>query len=101
HHAHKPATDAVRGDVALVREERDVSERHAPVAGDDHEVEEHHTEDVGGALPKSGGGMGADRASNDADVSIALPKIPYGGFFPSTASRPAGQVAPSRASRRL
>ena len=23
---------------------------------------------------------GADRASNDADVSIVLPKIPYGGF---------------------
>ncbi|MGO9451534.1 MAG: ABC transporter permease, partial [Candidatus Binataceae bacterium] len=25
---------------------------------------------------------GADRASNDADVSIVLPKIPYGGFSP-------------------
>src|SRR5258708_38808967 len=29
-----------------------------------------------------GEGNGADRASNDADVSIASPKIPYGGVFP-------------------
>src|ERR1700676_4437005 len=27
-------------------------------------------------------GQGALRASNDADVSMALPKIPYGGFSP-------------------
>ncbi len=29
-----------------------------------------------------GWGDGADRASHDADVSITLPKIPYGGFSP-------------------
>src|SRR5262249_9799469 len=29
-----------------------------------------------------GWGDGADRASYDADVSITLPKIPYGGFSP-------------------
>jgi hypothetical protein len=36
-------------------------------------------------LPKStigGWDDGADRASNDADVSIVPPKIPYGGFSP-------------------
>jgi len=27
-------------------------------------------------------GNGAERASNDADVSIAPSKIPYGGFSP-------------------
>src|SRR6516165_1150749 len=30
----------------------------------------------------AGYGGGADRASNDADVSTVLPKIPYGGFSP-------------------
>ena len=35
------------------------------------------------ALPGgSGRTNGADRASNDADVSIVPPKIPYGGFSP-------------------
>src|SRR6266702_4988700 len=33
-------------------------------------------------MPVVGEGNGADRASNDADVSIASPKIPYGGFSP-------------------
>src|SRR5262245_8412306 len=35
--------------------------------------------DSGGLV---GWGDGADRASYDADVSITLPKIPYGGFSP-------------------
>src|SRR5271167_155238 len=33
-------------------------------------------------MPVVGKGDGADRASNDADVSIVPPKIPYGGFSP-------------------
>src|ERR1700680_2344972 len=33
-------------------------------------------------MPVVGEGNGADRASNDADVSIASPKIPYGEFSP-------------------
>src|SRR5580704_17264137 len=32
--------------------------------------------------PAVGWGDGADRASHDVDVSITLPKIPYGGFSP-------------------
>ena len=39
---------------------------------------------------------GADRASNDADISSIPPIIPYGGFFPSTAGGLAYQTRPSR-----
>src|SRR5215472_12780286 len=33
-------------------------------------------------IPQSGRCRGADRTSNDADVSSTLPIIPYGGFSP-------------------
>jgi len=34
------------------------------------------------SAPQSGRALARNRASNDADVSIAPPKIPYGGFSP-------------------
>src|SRR6516162_4732523 len=44
---------------------------------------------------------GAYRASNDTDVSIVPPKIPYGGFSLGTAPKLACQTGPSLITRRL
>jgi len=47
-----------------------------------------------------GWGDGTDRASHDADVSIALPKIPYGGFSPvRLQGQPIKCDLPTRAAR--